>query len=32
MSTAQFIEEVMGIKLFWYQKLILKIFNARDNF
>ena len=32
MSAAQFIEEVMGLKLLWYQKLMLSTLDARDRF
>lgn len=32
MSSVQFIEEVMGVKLLWYQKLMLTAFEKRDDF
>ena len=32
MSSVQFVEEVMGIKLLWYQKVMLMALDARDKF
>lgn len=31
MSSVQFLEEVMGIRLRWYYKLMLRILDTRDN-
>lgn len=32
MSTAKFLEEVCGIKLRWYQRLLMRIMDIRDKF
>ena len=32
MSSVQFVEEVMGIKLLWYQKVMFMALDARDKF
>lgn len=32
MSSVEFAEEVLGVKLLWYQKLIMRALDARDKF